>query len=304
MNKLLLIILINFISLTSESKILDMVAGVINDKTFTLSEIKRISKTLDSRIEIAPFIFDQKEYTDKDILKVLQRIYIVKDKLSELGFVVSDDSVESRIVETEKRLGLRRDELLKFLETKGLTFNEYFELIRNATEFNIFNSRIILPLVNITEQEIKNEYYKLNSSNKALSFRYNLVDFFIAENKVDKTDLGRLPYIFEEYQKTGNLPEIYKSLDTNLLDDVSDDDLPPDLSSILKQTNEGAFSKTYTKNNIVHVFYIKKKDLTESQDYMKMKDFIYNKIYSNRSQTINQTWFSKESLNYYILENI
>lgn len=291
-------------SLNSQAELLDKVAGVVNDKTFTLSELKRVKGTISARREIAPFIYTKVDYSLKDILKVQQHIYIIKDKLSEMGFVVSDDSVESRILETEKRLGLRREDLLAFLDSKGVSFNEYFELIRNATEFNIFNRRIIAPLVNITEQELKNEYYKLNSSNKALSFKYDVVDFYLPEQNVLKKDLNRLPYILEEYQKTGNIPEIYKNIETNNLGHLTDDDLPKDLSAILKKTNEGAFSRPFTKNNLIHIFYLKGKDLTESQDFLKSKDHIYNIIYMKRSQSITQTWFNKESLNYYILENI
>lgn len=292
------------LSLTSQAKLLDKVAGVVNDKTFTLSELKRVQQTISARKEIAPFIFIKKKYSLKDILNIEQHIYIIKDKLSEMGFVVSDDSVESRILETEKRLGLRRADLLVFLESKDISFNEYFELIRNATEFNIFNRRIISPLVNITEQEVKNEYYKMNSSNKALSFKYNIIDFYLPESRVAKNDKNHLPYILEEYQKTGNIPAIYKSIETTHLGDVSDDDLPKDLSALLKKTNEGSFSKVYTKNNLVHIFYLKTKDLTASQDFLKMKDRIYNKIYMKRSKIITKIWFNKETLNYYILENI
>lgn len=297
-------LILMMLSSASQAKLLDKVAGVVNDKTFTLSEVKRVKNTISARREIAPFIYTKKNYSLKDVLKILQNTFIIKDKLSEMGFVVSDDSVESRIIETEKRLGLKRADLLVFLDSKGISFNEYFELIRNATEFNIFNRRIISPLVNITEQEVKNEYYKLNSSNKALSFKYKIVDFYLPESKVLKKDLKRLPFILEEYQKTGNIPQIYKNIETSNLGDVSDDDLPTDLSSLLKKTNEGSFTKAYVKNNLVHIFYLKTKDLTESQDFIRSKNQIYNAIYMKRSKVITKTWFSKESLNYYILENL
>ena len=304
MIKFLPAILLLSLSTVTHAKLLDKVAGIVNDKIFTYSELVRVKDTISARKEIAPFIFTKDKYTLKEILKVQQNIYIVKDKLSELGFVVSDDSVESRINETERRLGLKRADLLNFLESKGLTFNEYFELIRNATEFNIFNRRIISPLVNITEQEVKNEYYKLNTSNKALSFKYNVVDFYLPESTVQTKDRNKLQYILEEYQKTGNIPGIYRNIETSNLGDVSDDDLPKELSRLLKKTDEGSFSKPYVKNGMIHVFYLKGKDLTASQDFLKKKDFIYNQIYMKRSKKITRTWFSKETLNYYILENI
>lgn len=285
-------------------KLLDKVAGVINETVYTLSEIRRIKSTLAARNEISPLIYKKTTYSDREVLKLLQQRYIVRDKLAELGFVVSDDSVESRVKETEKRLGLSRQDLLNFLETKGLEYNEYFELIREAMEFNIFNSRIIAPLVNITEQEVKNAYYKRKSSNTALSFNYQIVDFYISTTSILDSERIKMPQILEEYQKTGNLPESFRNLETSDLGKVRGDDLPKDLNKLLKNTDEGAFTQTYERDGNTHVFFIKSKDLTESQDFSKQKDRIYQELFMKRSSGIIANWFSRESLNYYILENI
>ena len=40
---------------------------------------------------------------------------LVRDKLSEMGYVINDDQVESQIKNTERRLGLTRSNLLDFL---------------------------------------------------------------------------------------------------------------------------------------------------------------------------------------------
>ncbi|MEX0797873.1 MAG: hypothetical protein WEB87_02525 [Bacteriovoracaceae bacterium] len=301
---ILLFSLSAFLALPGHAKLLDKIAGVINDKVYTLSEIKRIQNTLAARKEISPLIYSKQTYTEKEILKLLHNMFIIKDKLSELGFVVSDDSVESRINETERRLGLKREDLLNFLDTKGITFNEYFELIREAMEYNIFNSRIIAPLINITDQEIKNYYYSLKSSNQALSFNYDLVDFYLPEDKIIESEKKQMPAYLEEYQKTGNLPATFRDIETAALGRVSGEDLPKDLSQLLKETDEGAFSNTYEKDGLTHVFFVKSKDLTESQNFLKMKDQIYNELFLKRSEKVIDGWFSREAFNYYILENI
>jgi len=303
--KISLAALLIFISFQSYGKLLDKIAGVINDKVYSLSELERIKSTIPARTEIAPFIYPKKSnYTLSDILKIQQQKFIVKDKLSAQGFVVSDDSVEARIKDTEKKLGLRRADLIDFLKAKGITFDEYFELIREATEFNIFNRRIISPLVNITDQELKNRYYENNSSNKALSFEYDIVDFTLPESKIRKGDLPKIPAMLTNYQQTGNLPAIYSELETNNLGKLSGDDLPKDLNAVLKVTNAKSFSNAYVKEGTVHFFYLKKKELKASQDYLKMRDRLYSQIYAQRSMGVTQSWFSREYLNYYILENI
>ncbi len=302
MNKFFVFFLL--ISFNVQAKLLDKIAGVINDKVFTLSEVERVNKTLSIRKEIAPFIYKGSKYNNSDILNILHRNFVIKDRLAELGFVISDDAVESRIKETEKGLRLNRKELLLFLKSKGISFNEYFELIREAMEYSVFQRRIIGPLVTITDQELKNFYYTANSNNKALSFKYKVLDFSIAESKVPKEDLKRLPEILLKYKKTGNLPQIYSDLDTNDLGTLSDEDLPKDLSTLLKKTNENSFSKLYIKNGVIHSFYITKKDLAESSDFLAKKNMIYNQIFINRSAKISDNWFSREILNYYTLNNL
>lgn len=302
-NLILLIIIV--LSINAHAKLLDKIAGVINDQVYTLSEIQRIQDTIEARREISPMIYTQKKYTSFEILKLLQRNFIIKDKLTAMGFVMSDDNVESRILDTERRLGLTRQDLLNFLKSKNITFNEYFELIREAMELNVFNSRVIAPLVSITEPEIKNYYYKVFSNKRnTLSFKYYVLDFFLPENRIIKDDIKRMPQILAEYQKTGNIPSIYKNIETNDLGNLTDEDLPKELSSILKQTQEGNFSQAYIKNGMVHIFFLKKKDMTESNDYLEKKEMLHNQLFVEKSKSIFESWFGKESKNYFIQENI
>lgn len=308
MKKLALVILLSLSALyikSAQAKLLDKIAGVINDKVYSLSELKRIQKTIRARRTIAPFIYNKKgKYTLRDILNVQQRKFIIKDKLSSQGFIVSDDRVDSRIKETESRQGITREMLIGFLKEQGITFEEYFELIREATEFNIFNSRIIAPLVNITEQELKNLYYNRNSNNKAVSFQYNLIDYTLPKSKIQKTDYDKFINILREYKKTGNIPALYRDLESSEMGDLSDDDLPKDLGRILRKTSEKSFSKAYVRDNTVHFFFINKKELTASQDYLSQRRSLQSELFAKRSVSIINNWFSRENLNYYILENI
>lgn len=288
----------------SHAALLDKVSGVINDKVFTLSEINRVKNTINIRKEIAPFIYSKESYTKEEILKLLQNLFLVRDKLSELGYVISDDAVESRIIETEKGLGLDRNQLLNFLESKGISFNEYFEIIREAMEYNIFNGRVIAPLVTITDQELKNLYYKLTKNKKALSFKYKVLDFTLPKSKVLAEDYERLPSILERYRTTGNIPQIYRDISTNDLGRVADEDLPAELSNLLKKTDEKSFSDVYVKGNLIHIFYITKKDLADSSEFLNAKRALYNRIFAKRADNITKNWFSRERLNYYTLNNL
>lgn len=284
----------------SSEKLLDKIVAVVNTRVISLSELQRIEATLEARKEVSPMIYTEQKYTQKQLLDIVIRSFIIRDKINAQGYVINDDAVESRIKMTEERLGLKRADLLQFLKGKGLTYEEYFELIRETMEFNIFAQRIIAPLISVTEQEIKNEYYRRNSTNNALSFKYNLVDFYIAESKLIDKNENKFLAVLKDYQLTGKLPEEYRELESNNLENLNEDGLSKELASVLKTTGEGSFSKPVSLNDHLHVFYVQKKDLVESQDFIKFKDQIQNDIFMSKGKSVTNNWFDREYSNYYI----
>ena len=176
MKKLFLYLIIGSVFINgayAQEKLLDKLVAVINTRIVSLSEIKRMEDTLPARQEVSPMVYNEVKYTHKELLNIIIRSFIIREKINGQGYVINDDAVESRIKMTEERLGLKRADLLNFLKSKNLTYEEYFEIIRETMEYNVFASKIIAPLISVTEQEIKNEYYKRNTSNNALSFKYN-----------------------------------------------------------------------------------------------------------------------------------
>ena len=137
-----------------------------------------------------------------------------------MGYIISDDRVESEIKAKEKALGLTRESLLKFLRENDLTFDEFFELTRESIEFNVFISTVIQPLISVTEQEIKNAFYKENQKNKTLTFKYTLVDFSVKNSKLNKTLVSEFSNVLKKYQENGILPKAYSTMSTNTIPGV------------------------------------------------------------------------------------
>jgi peptidyl-prolyl cis-trans isomerase SurA len=284
----------------AQEKLLDKLVAVVNTRVISLSEVTRMEDTLNARKEVSPMVYNEPKYDKKQLLDIVIRSFIIRDKINAQGYVINDDAVESRIKMTEERLGLKRADLLNFLKTKGLTYEEYFEIIRETMEYNVFASKIIAPLVSVTEQEIKNEYYRRNSSNNALSFKYNLVDFYIKESGLVDKNEDRFLSVLKDYQLSGKLPEEYRDLESNNLEQLNEDGLTKELAGILKNTAEGSFSRASSINGYLHVFYVQKKDLVESQDFSRIKEQIQNDIFMDKGKSVTNNWFDREFSNYYI----
>jgi len=291
-------------TLSAPAKLLDKVAGVVNDKVYTLTDLKNIKKTISARKEIAGFVYNKKNYSLEDIFVHLRNKFIIQTNLSEQGIVITDEKVEEQIEQTKKRLGINQTLLVQSLQERGLGFDQYFELTREITEYNVFNRNIISPLVNITEQEMKNLFYKRSSKKNTLSFKYYLVDFSIPSSSLNNSQLKTLKSDLVKYKESGILPGRLRNLDTTDIGNVSDEDLPSDIRKKLRQATENSFTDPVSKGNSYHLFFIKKKELAESTEFKQAKNKLYGELFMKRSKSITKAWFNREALNFYVLKNI
>ena len=217
--------------------LLDKILGVFNDRVITLSQIKRVRQTLSARSNISPQIYKKSKYSKKELVELNIKQFLVREELANSGYIINDNQVEGQIKETEKRIGTTRKELLQFLKRNNITFEEYFEITRATIEYNIFTSKVIAPLVSVTDQEIKNAFYKKNIKNKALDMKYTLVDFSINRNAVNKKMRSRFRSVIKKFQTTGVLPEEFSKMQTNILGNITEGGLTKKLKKSFEKNS-------------------------------------------------------------------
>lgn len=295
-----LLIFILGLSFTAHTKLLDKTMAVMNSNVITLSQVKRVQSNLPARMDIAPQIYQTEKLGLDKIVKLLVRRLMVREKLDEMGYIISSEQVEEQINSTQERLGLRRQDLLDFLDGNNMTFDEYFQITKQSIEFNIFFSRVIQPLVSVTEQEIKNAFYNENKNNKTLSFRYTLVDFSLHKKHMTKDLHANYKAILEKFQTTGVLPAKLESLETNVLGEISEDGLNAELKKTLKDTDEGDFSDPILIGNYYKSFFVRSKDLAESEIFQQAKERINARLYEQKAIEAIELWYEREESKHYV----
>lgn len=300
MHKFLLPLLLLTLTQNIYSKVLDKMVAVIDDKVITLSMVDRISSNFEMRHNIAPFIYSAKKRANKDLANTIIQAKVIRDKLSEFGYVVSDEQVDENVKQRTTALGLSQKELIQFLNQNKMTFKEYFELTREALEYSLFVDRVIAPLISITEQEVKNAYYQKFKSSKTMSFKYDLVDFSLSKAMLDKELLKDFRPALKKFQTSGNLPKAYKKVETNSLGELSEDGLTPDLKKVLKTTDEGDFTEAFLLGSDYHVIFVKKKELVESEDYTQMRNRLYADLTKDATEKMTDVWITRQLNGHYI----
>jgi peptidyl-prolyl cis-trans isomerase SurA len=285
---------------TAQAKLLDKISAIIDDNIITLSQLTRVSKGMAIKKNVAPMIYDKAVFTTEEILNISINKFLIRSKLTELGYTITDDQVETQIKANEKRLNVDRKSLMVFLKQQGSTFDEYFETLREAIEYSYFINRVITPTIAVSEQDVKNAYFKSNIKDSRLNFKYTLLDYSLSKENMSKLNKGQLEDTIRQFRVNGILPEAFASLTTTNLDEITEDGLAPELKKILKQTDEGALTSTITLSDHYHVFYIAKKDLVESEAFTKQKDKIRDDLFEVLVKNEAQIWFERERNKHYI----
>lgn len=280
---------------------LDKVALVVNDTAFTLSQLKRIQDSINVRRNVSPLVYNKTQFELSEIAEKLINRQVIKAKLSEIGYSIGDDYVEDQIKQNEKKLGVNRQALIQFLNQQGFNFDEYFETIREAIEYSIFIQRVISPIIAITDQEVKNTYFKKYSGSAKMNFKYSLTDYSI--NK-DNSNAPKFASAIADFKKTNIITEEFKDFSSTNLDEITEEDISNEISQALKSVGEGEFTKPFMLNGKLHVFYVQKKDLVESSQYQKEKEKIRNELFEKAVLSETSSWLVRERTKHFIKNNL
>ena len=300
--KIFLVLSFLYLAPTAFAKkvLIDKILGVFNDKIITLSQIQRMRKTLPARTNISSQIYKKSTYSKKELVELKIKQFLIREEISRTGYIINDNQVEGQIKETEKRIGTSRKQLLEFLKSHKITFEEYFEITRATIEYNLFASKIIAPLVSVTDQEIKNAFYKKNIKNKALGLKYTLVDFSIDKKSLTKKMKTNFRNVIKKFQTTGILPENFSTMQTNVLGNITEEGLTTKLKKILKKTAKGDATPPIALGNKYHVFWVKKKDIVESEFFKRSKERIRRSLIEKAAVKIEADWFNRNKEKHYI----
>jgi len=284
----------------TQAKLLDKIVAIVDDNIITQSQIQRLTKNLSIKRNIAPMIYEKNQYDGQEMLNMVINKLLIRSKLQEIGYSVGDDQVEAQIKANEKRLNVNRDALKNFLKQQNTSFDEYFETLREAIEYSYFVSRIITPTLSVSEQDVKNEYFKRNSKDSRLNFKYNLVDYVVSKENSKNANKDFFVKSITQFRGVGVWSSDFSEISPNNLDDITEEGMALELSTLLKNTQEGQLSKPIMLNGQLHAFFVVKKDLVETESFINQKENVRNDLLASLVKVESGAWFEREKAKHYI----
>ncbi len=88
----------------SHAALIDKTIAIIDTKVITLSLVKRIYNNILARAMIAPHIYINKKPSYRDIINIEINTHIIRNKLTSIGYVITDEQVSLEVKNTKKRL--------------------------------------------------------------------------------------------------------------------------------------------------------------------------------------------------------
>ena len=298
--KFYLFFLLFFPVLFCHGVILDRIVAIFNDKIITDSEIKQARSNIKARSNIAREIYDNKKYTFKELVNKELQTRIIRSHLREIGYIVNDDQVNKMINQIKRDFNISKKQLVSELSSENISFQEYFELLRISREYNLIIDVVIKPLVTIKEQQVKNQFFKDNIKNNALSIYYSLISYSLSSEGISKKDAKDFVQHLSKYRTQNIIPQKYSSLEKINIGTIQEDSLSSQMKSILKKTNEGDFSEPFLSNGSYTSFYVKEKNLSESSFFKREREKIYLNLLKKEIKKVFAFWLVREKEKHHI----
>lgn len=164
------------IAISIHGKIIDEVVAIVGDEVITKYEVESFNPPQIKKIyaikdenERVPLV---KKYY-KDVVDFLIEQYTVEIAAKMEGVTVEDDEIDMAIQSILQQNNITYNQLLKVLEEQSIPLAQYKWQLKQELLKNKINSKILAPLMVVTEEDIQ-KYIENNKASLNLEDRYEL----------------------------------------------------------------------------------------------------------------------------------
>jgi peptidyl-prolyl cis-trans isomerase SurA len=301
-----------FSKLEAKEMLVDRIAAVVDKEVITESDIRAFRNHFQKRRQIDPLVAlslkDQKSITRDKIIEVLIRQKIIENHLTQKNQWPEDNTVDRQIEQIRLANNMSQRDLESTLAQEGYRYNDYYEDMRSSVATNRVIEGEIRPKIQISDQDVKNEYFS-QYVGKSLPVQYKVRHLFFDPSQYKSEAAARefaervrnrilAGESFAELARNYSQgPAAQEGGDLGFLD-LSH--LSKALSGAAEGLKIGELSSVIESSNGFHLIRMEDKRTAEPSDYEERKTQIKNSIYQTRLMQSFEEWIEAKKSESYV----
>ncbi len=268
-------------------KLLDRVLATVNGDAVFYHEVQDKLKTsnivLFSSYPAGESASDYEKALNDEI-----NIKLVTQAAKGLG-IDDEGDVDQKIADFLSSNHLTKKELLKELESQGISFEKYRKDFQDQMILKDFQSRVIYPMVKMTDKDLEAYYLRKTSKNDRSNLKYDLRMIFIKDGKdaKEKTQVvvGELKSgkTFEEVVRLYSDDSSTRK-EGGLISGIYLRDLSVDIAGVVKDMKPSTYSTPVKSSDGYYIVYLVSTSLGEDKNFNSSKQ----KLQAEYSQELYQ----------------
>lgn len=172
----------------SFSQTVDRVVAIVNSEIILESDVDRLKSTIDKGNMINDLLLfgatpNQVAKDRKALINYLVSDKILESEIKRLKLSITSDRVEQEIQDLAKKNGMSRNDLLKAVQSQGMSPAEYQKFVKQKIEQQSLIEAEVTSRIRISDDEVTAEFLRKNESAKANIYEFEVSQILFNSKK-------------------------------------------------------------------------------------------------------------------------
>ncbi len=284
-------------------EVIDRIVAIVNDSVITLSELN--SASMVARERFGMNMDGMEEDTRTRVLETLIEQKLVKQASEKAGIDVSEKEIDNAIEDVKKQNRISHEELLSAIRSRGLTYEEYREQIREQIRQVKFITKEIRSKVSIQPEDIEDYYIQhIDEFRQPASYRIRVIYFGDTDRKLLKKKIGAVLDGIERGEDFSTLASRYSEGPTASsggdLGYIKEGEMDETIEEVAKGLDIGEISEPFTTHAGTYIIQLVDRREGDAVPLEEVRDEIYDRLFEEAMRTRYRTWLEEMKKNSYI----
>jgi len=294
---------------SASAEIVSRVAAVVNKDIITTLQLDQKLRAQLAKLDKQPSPVQLGALRQELLSRMIEET-LVQQRIRELNLTVSEEEVDTAILDVQKKNQLTREELKDAVALQGLKFEEYRDNLKQQILRYKLISQEVRSQVDVPEREVKN-YYEAHADDYRLppEVRLSAVTFPVSEkaseqerskiNEMVAEALERLRKGEEMKTVVASYNETYGATGSEM-GSFEYNELVPEFLAAIEGLEDGYYSKPVEMKQAIHLLRVDERSAGGVRDFDRVKADIYQMIMDQKTDARIKEWTKALKANAFI----